>query len=893
MSEGKIFVGRKAELEQFTKALEDPQGQAILVAGQAGMGKTLLVNKMAELAENHPKLKCGWVRYEVTPTDSVDSTMALMMDNAFDAAQVTERSFNGTERRLEQWRSLLNVINIGDLVMSLQRDPAKNTRDQFLERLRLVSGRMPENGRAIFIIDPEKYMQKESDYAWGLVISRLPAKVKFLFPQRLEDVLVCGEGLARCDNIVRIPEGELERFDEATIEELVTIQSEQTPELQEELRSGAKRSDKSPYAVTGTMELITDAGMKAEDLAQYLSQEEVAQAQWRGICSKGEDAKKLFEAYAILEVGVPGGVVGVVSGLSATTRKRLERDSYLQGLLREEGEGKRIYHAILADFILGQIGEVEKKQYHLRAMWIYRERLHKDIKPDGLAAMRLPEHVLAAEGGKSFVDAFVNECTPPLLNLGLLDAAINFSERALGVVEKDSEEKTVVLGNLGVIYKTRGDLDKAEEMHKKSLEIDKKLGRLEGIASDYGNLGLIYQSKGQLDKAEEMHNKSLEIAEKLGLQEVMAGQYGNLGLIYQSKGQLDKAEEMHNKALEINEQIGRLEGMANQYAALGIVFDARGNLDEAEEMHLKGLEIEEKIGRKEGTARQYGNLGVIYMDRGQLDKAEEMHNKSLEINVQMGNKKGMAKDYGNLGLIYQKRGQLDKAEAMHKKSLEIAEKLGLQEIMANAYGNLGLIYQKRGELDKAEEMHNKALEINKKLGRLEGMASDYAALGLVYEKRGKLKEAEEMHLKGLEIEEKIGRQAGIARQHGNLGGIYQTRGQFDKAEEMHKKALETAEKLGHLEYMACEYGNLGLIYMEKGEPDKAEEMYKKSLEIDEKLGLLGGIASDYCNLGAVYKKKGDIAKAREYWEKALELYKKIGMKPEIEKVEGWIGKLKE
>ncbi len=51
MAEQKIFVGRKDELEQFGKVLEDPKGQAVIVVGQAGMGKTWLVNKMAEVAD--------------------------------------------------------------------------------------------------------------------------------------------------------------------------------------------------------------------------------------------------------------------------------------------------------------------------------------------------------------------------------------------------------------------------------------------------------------------------------------------------------------------------------------------------------------------------------------------------------------------------------------------------------------------------------------------------------------------------------------------------------------------------------------------------------------------------------------------------------------------------
>ena len=38
----KIFVGRKAELEQFKKILEDPKGQTIVAIGQSKqLGKSL------------------------------------------------------------------------------------------------------------------------------------------------------------------------------------------------------------------------------------------------------------------------------------------------------------------------------------------------------------------------------------------------------------------------------------------------------------------------------------------------------------------------------------------------------------------------------------------------------------------------------------------------------------------------------------------------------------------------------------------------------------------------------------------------------------------------------------------------------------------------------------
>jgi tetratricopeptide (TPR) repeat protein len=650
MSDKKIFVGRRDEIEQFKKVLERPRGEAVVVVGQAGMGKTWLVNKMAEVAEKHPGLKCGCVRYEVTQTDSVDSTMALMMDNAFEAAQVTEGSFDGTKRRLEQWRGLLNVINIGDLVMSLRRDPQRDTREQFLERLWLISKRMPGNGRAVFIVDPEKYMQEKSDQAWAIVVRELPEKIKLMFAQRPEDVLVESDTFGRLGNVVRIPERRLDVLSEAEVEELVNCrQANLRVQISEagsalryvsDLREILGRYKGHPYAIGAALDLA-EAGTGLEELPKKGEPIRFAELQWKRVCDDGGDgAVELFEAYAILEAGVPDDVAEAVSGLRPAKRKAVLADKFLAGLLREEGYGRRIYHAILADYILGQIGEKEKKEYHGRAAEVYREKLRKakkeQIKPDELAAERLAEHVWAAEGSEAFVGVFVNDCEKALLNLGLLDTAISLSERALKVVKNGSEEEAVVVGNLGLIYQTRGELDKAEQMHRKALEIEEKLGRLEGMAGQYGNLGAIYLRRGELDKAEQMLRKALEINEKLGRPEGMAIQYGNLGLIYKTRGELDKAEQMLKKSLEIEERLGRLEGMANQYGNLGLIYQGKGQLDEAEKMYLKVLKIEERLGRPESVANAYGNLGAIYKERGDIKKAREYWVKGRDLFVRIG-----------------------------------------------------------------------------------------------------------------------------------------------------------------------------------------------------------------------------------------------------------------
>lgn len=685
----RIFVGRKAELEQFKKILEEPQGQAVLVVGQAGMGKTWLINKMAELAENHLNLKCGWVRYEVTPTDSVDSTMALMMDNAFEAAQVEEGSWDGTKRRLEQWRSLLNVINVGDLVMSLRRDPQRNTREQFLERLRLLSKRMPQNGRAIFIIDPEKYMQKESDQAWAIVVKDLPGKIKFVFAQRPEDELVRGNAFKGFENVTSIPEGILGILGDQDVDDLVRFRAGDVGQSEELLRDAVRRYKGHPYAIVGALDIVKKT-KSVKGLPQDPTPGAIAEAQWQRICATGDDAIKLFEAHAILEVGVPDDVVEAVSSLNTTARKRLQKDSYLRGLLREEGYGKRIYHVILADYVHEQIGDAEEKKYHSRAVKLYRRELaqakKQQTKPDALAATRLAEHVLAVEGEEAFVDAFINECTPPLLNLGLFDTAIPLSERALGYVQKGSSGEASVLGNLGLIHKMRGDLHKAEQMFTEALDIHDKLGNEQGIAEDHGNLGLIYQKRGSLDKAEHMHLKSLEIAKKLGLQGLMASQYGNLGLACQARGDLEKAEQMFKESLEISEPAEMMELTANQCANLGLLYHKRADLDKAEQMLRKALGMYEKLGRLGGMAIQYGNLGMVYASRGDLDKAEQMFHDGLTIDEKLGRLEGMGANYANLGLVYRQRGDFDKAREYGEKALGLYQRIGMKPETEKVHG---------------------------------------------------------------------------------------------------------------------------------------------------------------------------------------------------------------
>jgi tetratricopeptide (TPR) repeat protein len=88
-----------------------------------------------------------------------------------------------------------------------------------------------------------------------------------------------------------------------------------------------------------------------------------------------------------------------------------------------------------------------------------------------------------------------------------------------------------VYGKLAEVYYTRRDLDQAEDMFKKQLEMEEELDNKEAIAKIYGFLGDIYRLRLDFNQAEELYKKSLQLFAATGagqMVEVMQEMLANL-----------------------------------------------------------------------------------------------------------------------------------------------------------------------------------------------------------------------------------------------------------------------------------------------------------------------------------------------------------------------------
>lgn len=272
--------------------------------------------------------------------------------------------------------------------------------------------------------------------------------------------------------------------------------------------------------------------------------------------------------------------------------------------------------------------------------------------------------------------------------VGKLKEAEEHYQEALLIEERmsnggDEKGKASALGNLGLIYQDKGDLDQGLKYFEKALKIYQKIGFREGEVSVLCDIGGIYKERRDVENALRYQQAALTIAKETDFKQGEATALGNIGVIYQIVGELDSAFldsalKYQYEALAINREEKLREGEANTLGNIGVVYRAKGELDHALKYFKNALEIFRGMPLKEGEATALGNIGVVYQDQYQLDSALKYHQEALDINRQIDRREGEANQLGNIGNVYYLKGDLNQSLKYLNEALEIFEEIGMQ-----------------------------------------------------------------------------------------------------------------------------------------------------------------------------------------------------------------------
>ncbi len=272
------------------------------------------------------------------------------------------------------------------------------------------------------------------------------------------------------------------------------------------------------------------------------------------------------------------------------------------------------------------------------------------------------------------------------------------------------------LSLLGSFYELQGDLQKAIEFGKQSLEKYKDIEDKDGQSNSYINLAKTYFTYGNWHQAGEAWQESLTIKESIG---DIYGQgliHYNLAHLDFYRGDLSQAIRRYKKSITIMEQIGVPLYQAISLNNIALVYIAKQNWTEAQASLSQCESIFTELENDIYISELERHWALYYLGMSDYNQALIYINRSIESAEQKENHADLGMSQRVLGAILLTQNELDSAKTALQKSLDILTNLNRSYEMAKTKMYLAQLDIRHEAIAEAKSKLKDALKIYGKLG---------------------------------------------------------------------------------------------------------------------------------------------------------------------------------
>ncbi|MCW5908514.1 MAG: tetratricopeptide repeat protein [Chitinophagales bacterium] len=226
-------------------------------------------------------------------------------------------------------------------------------------------------------------------------------------------------------------------------------------------------------------------------------------------------------------------------------------------------------------------------------------------------------------------------------------------------------------------------------------------------------LGLVYYKQGNLAKAEEYLKESLEVAKLTGDVRLVYNSYDNLAAVYISANKTHPAMDCLQKALFLKEESNKSEDLARGYIQLASLQLSIGNIEAGKDALTRSLELIKKHKQYTFLMHWYFAESSYYAARNLHSKAIASLSKAINYAVEHNEPYIQSRCYHNMGNVYMLLNNVKQAEKNFLSALGVTRKHNMKLDELNLLNELAHIALLRKDYAKCEQLlHQVRAEAN-------------------------------------------------------------------------------------------------------------------------------------------------------------------------------------
>jgi class 3 adenylate cyclase/tetratricopeptide (TPR) repeat protein len=342
----------------------------------------------------------------------------------------------------------------------------------------------------------------------------------------------------------------------------------------------------------------------------------------------------------------------------------------------------------------------------------------------------------------------------------------------------------------------------------------------------------------------------------------------------EATGDYAAAIEAAGSAIELARSAGSAKMEARGYLAWGRALWRQGKYEVAQHRLMRSLQL--TSGSPDQEAHCLRILGLIVWSQGNYGEARRYFEQTLLTFQQIGDRRGEGLVFNNLAIISVEEGDYAQAIAYFEQSLLICRLIGDLEVEGKVLNNLGVVAGRQSNYVTAQNQYERALLIMREIGDRQGQAMVLDNLGDVFRYQGDYARAKSYFDQSLYIRREIGERRGEANILNNLGNIFHYLGDYNRARRYYRQALVIRREIGERQGEGETLAYLSLLFHHLGDNQIAREYSAQSLRIADDLGdhHLKGFALTH--LGHALTAQEQLAEAKVAYREAVAIRQNLG-----------------